>query len=47
MEMELIEAMGIVLELAEQNLISEEDNPEEYERQEAAIKAFRIHYEAQ
>lgn len=47
MEMELIEAMGIVLELAEQNQISEEDNLEEHQRQEAAIKAFRIHYEAQ
>ena len=47
MEMELIEAMGIVLELAEQNLFSKEDNLEEYERLEAAIKAFRIHYEAQ
>ena len=47
MEMDLIEAMGIVLELAEQNVISEEDNPEEYERQEAAIKVFRSYYEAQ
>ena len=47
MEMDLIEAIGIVLKLAEQNVISEQDNPEEHERQEAAIKAFRIHYEAQ
>lgn len=48
MEMELVEALRIVLDLAQQNAIDPDDcdDPQEAERQDAAIETVRIHMEA-